>query len=465
MFILSRLIKCVDGKTDIPGDNQSTTKVETKLITVNTFLEQCLLDNINLFKILMYCKASMISKKLNGFAEKYQDSEVPIPKEEKKSGVSNFLREITQVDKKTNEPTAEAPKQQEDNVVLRSPLMHIEGFLEALTSADKDGRIVVKRQPLVSQSSMKFLLLNPAVHFTDIVKDTRAVVVAGGTMQPINEFKNQLFYSAGITPDRIMEYSCGHVIPEDNLKVFSVESGPSGLPLDFTYQSRENPKLLLELGNAILNACQVVPGGIVCFFPSYDYQHLVYTHWERSGTLIQIGRKKRIFQELKRAGFADKVLDEYSRCVHKNVLSSAGSLTGAILFCVVGGKMSEGINFSDDLGRMIIMVGMPYPNIKSPELQEKMTYLNANFERDSQGRQPGQVHYENICMKAVNQSIGRAIRHRGDYAVIWLLDRRYSAGNVTSKLPKWISNCLHRAEKYGQVLNNIAKFFAKHKVE
>jgi hypothetical protein len=47
-------------------------------------------------------------KKLNGFAEKYQDSEVPIPKEEKKSGVSNFLREITQVDKKTNEPTAEA---------------------------------------------------------------------------------------------------------------------------------------------------------------------------------------------------------------------------------------------------------------------------------------------------------------------------------------------------------------------
>ena len=26
-----------------------------------------------------------------------------------------------------------------------------------------------------------------------------------------------------------------------------------------------------------------------------------------------------------------------------------------------------------------MMIGMPYPNIKSPELKEKMDYLNANF--------------------------------------------------------------------------------------
>lgn len=38
----------------------------------------------------------------------------------------------------------------------------------------------------LSESSVKFLLLNPAVYFAQVLKECRAVIIAGGTMQPVS---------------------------------------------------------------------------------------------------------------------------------------------------------------------------------------------------------------------------------------------------------------------------------------
>ena len=46
------------------------------------------------------------------------------------------------------------------------------------------------------------------------------------------------------------------------------------------------------------------------------------------------------------------------------------------------------------------------------------------FDLGSRGR-AGREYYSSICMRAVNQSIGRSIRHAGDYASILLVDERY----------------------------------------
>ncbi|KAL4229836.1 DEAD H (Asp-Glu-Ala-Asp His) box helicase 11 [Mactra antiquata] len=457
LFILGNLIKCIGGRTDVPPDQQSLAHSATRLMTINDFLFHCHLDNVNMFKVLRYCQRSQIARKLHGFVEKYRPDIVPAAEKVKKkqtstSSLSNFLKSIVGKENVEEEPT----KQEEKNdFVMSSPLMHIESFLHSLTNADKDGRIVLNHQRLFSQCSIKFLLLNPAVHFTEVVKDTRALIVAGGTMQPISEFKDQLFHGAGVKSGRILEYSCGHVIPGEQLLPLVVSTGPTGIQLDFTYQNRNKHSLLDELGRSVINISNVVPGGVICFFPSYDYEKQVFAHWENSGVIDKLQVKKKVFREPKRAGLVDQVLHEYSSCIQ----TPSGSITGSILFCVVGGKMSEGINFSDDLGRCIMMIGMPYPNINCPELKEKMDYLNANFPKDKEGRSPGQVHYENLCMKAVNQSIGRAIRHQKDYATILLLDRRYGRSSTVARLPGWISQYLKKTDNFGSVFSSVSKFF------
>jgi len=48
-----------------------------------------------------------------------------------------------------------------------------------------------------------------------------------------------------------------------------------------------------ELGRVVYNLANVVHGGIVCFFPSYEYERIVHSHWEEAGFLQKIGIKKK----------------------------------------------------------------------------------------------------------------------------------------------------------------------------
>lgn len=141
--------------------------------------------------------------------------------------------------------------------------------------------------------------------------------------------------------------------------------------------------------------CNVVPGGVVCFFGSYDYMESFYSFLDESNGLDDLRKKKILFKEPRLSGQVEKMLTDYAAAIRSTTTN------GAILFSVVGGKLSEGMNFSDDLARCVIVIGMPYPNKNSPELAEKMAYLDRKF-----GNGSGAEYYENICLKSVNQCIG-----------------------------------------------------------
>ena len=55
-------------------------------------------------------------------------------------------------------------------------------------------------------------------------------------------------------------------------------------------------------------------------------------------------------------------------------LVSFRSKKGAVFFGVCRGKISEGIDFSDGMSRGVVLIGIPYPNQKSPEISFKKSY-------------------------------------------------------------------------------------------
>lgn len=104
----------------------------------------------------------------------------------------------------------------------------------------------------------------------------------------------------------------------------------------------------------LCNLVAVVPEGIVMYFSSFDYEGQVFDAWNSSGILPRILKKKCIFREPRSNNDVERVLKEYK----ENIISSTGVTkedpghNGALLLAVVGGKFSEGINFSDGMDRL-----------------------------------------------------------------------------------------------------------------
>jgi chromosome transmission fidelity protein 1 len=562
--------------------------------SVSEFLYQAKIDGVDLLALLQYVEDAALLRKIRGFVE---------------SGIINsvLIAAPSGKDGSNEQGTGNYPGDSIDSSPLGSgsalALQAVVTFISCLVHGDADGRIILQRTSLpigatslqveaqqMSGTFVKYALMNPAVHFREIVDSARSVILAGGTLSPVDDLVSQLF--SHLPTSHITRFSCGHVIPHENLAAFAVSAGPADVRWRFTFQNRSDPRLIEALGKALINIIDVVPAGVVVFLPSYEFEANLMKTWQRTpvgalgssssraaatveratiqlhaeggaspsepvhicglrcepgSVLARLAARKAVFREPRNSADVETVLKQYAAAASGSGVETCGvdaatsysvehpqprsssDRKGALLFSVVGAKFSEGINFSDDLARCVVLVGMPFPYKGSVELQERMRYLDGRQRVSSSNSYPaaasppfasapgtsgilprntsssralamanatfistsgaasgallqshlsqhhsvttsaGSEYYENLCMRAVNQSIGRAIRHKNDYACIVLLDERYSSPRIRSKLPGWIADRLVSVDSspgssssltvWGGIVSGVANFF------
>lgn len=96
-----------------------------------------------------------------------------------------------------------------------------------------------------------------------------------------------------------------------------------------------------------------------------------------------------------------------------------------------------------------------------PRVVLKMQYLDEMCKNNISGVKylSGQEWYRQQAYRAVNQAIGRVIRHREDYGAIFLCDHRFSGTEACNQLPPWVRPYVKIYDNFGTMVRDVVHFF------
>ncbi|CAM8972259.1 unnamed protein product [Rhodiola kirilowii] len=325
-------------------------------------------------------------------------------------------------------------------------------------------------------NTLSLWCLNPAVVFKEIANLSLSVILTSGTLSPMNSFSSELGVNFGTTLE------APHVIDvEAQVWASVISTGPGNHSLNASYKTANAYIFQDALGKAIEEICKVVPGGALVFFPSYNLMEKLQSRWCATGQWSQLNTLKSVFVE-PRGGSQDDfepILKGYYDTIRQGgtplfqrkkrgkklgpynsvdpVKNEMDRKDGAAFLAVCRGKVSEGIDFSDDNARVVIIVGVPFPNVNDIQIELKKKY-NDNY-KSTKNLLSGSQWYCHQAFRALNQAAGRCIRHRFDYGAIIFIDERFLEERNTASISKWLRSSIRHYTNFEKSLEDLKSFF------
>uniref|UniRef100_A0A7N5K3I7 Regulator of telomere elongation helicase 1 n=1 Tax=Ailuropoda melanoleuca TaxID=9646 RepID=A0A7N5K3I7_AILME len=306
------------------------------------------------------------------------------------------------------------------------------------TTARKQGKV------------LSYWCFSPGRSMRELVRQgVHTIILTSGTLAPLASFALEMQIPFPVCLEN------PHVIDRQQMWVGIVPKGPDGAQLSSAFDKRFSDACLSSLGKALGNIARVVPHGLLVFFPSYPVMEKSLEFWRAHDFARKLEALKPVFVEPRSKGGFSEVVDAYYTRA-----ASPGS-SGAVFLAVCRGKASEGLDFADMNGRGVIVTGLPYPPRMDPRVVLKMQFLDELKGRGGPGGQvlSGHEWYRQQASRAVNQAIGRVIRHRHDYGAIFLCDHRFAHADARAQLPSWVRPHVKVYDSFGHVIRDVAQFF------
>ena len=272
----------------------------------------------------------------------------------------------------------------------------------------------------IKSTRLEYRGLDPSVVVGPITEVVHSVILMSGTLHPMFMYQDL----CGFDPEDTMLSEYKSPYPKENKKSLITEY------LTSQYTKR-GPSMYMDMAATIRAIVESTPGASAVFFTSYSFMNEVV---DRLPTFV----KNKVLVESRTMTKAEK--DRMYQYL---------SAYGGVLCGVVGGSMSEGYDYKDNVLKSITIVGMPLspPSIDSNNL---VTYYTSRFGKDK-GKKYGYIY---PCLRSVTQAAGRGIRGPNDKCCIVYMDHRYSWRQYASYF-----NCVFKMVNKKQIGDVIKGFW------
>ncbi|CAG8587501.1 1320_t:CDS:10, partial [Cetraspora pellucida] len=261
--------------------------------------------------------------------------------------------------------------------------------------------------------------LDASIAIKPIFKRFKTVVITSGTLSPLDMYPKILNFQAAVQESYSMTLTRNCFLP------LAITRGSDQVAISSKFEVRNDPAVVRNFGQILVEFSKIVPDGIVAFFPSYLYMESIVAMWNDMGILNQAWKHKLIFVETPDAAETSLALENYRKACDNG--------RGAILLSVARGKVSEGIDFDHNYGRAVIMFGVPYQYTESRILKARLEFLRENYRI----RESDFLTFD--AMRHAAQCVGRVLRGKTDYGLMIFADKRFARADKRNKLPRWLN--------------------------